>query len=57
VGLIIASVAVKEGVAAWRGDACCASPAAAATASAAGCADRCCAPATTAAGTPDAAAR
>ncbi|MFG1704272.1 cation transporter [Nonomuraea sp. M3C6] len=36
--LVIAGVAVKEGRAAWRGDACCAVPAA----EAGGCADGCC---------------
>jgi divalent metal cation (Fe/Co/Zn/Cd) transporter len=39
--LIIAAVAVKEGRAAWRGDACCTRPAMAA-ASVTGCIDDCC---------------
>jgi divalent metal cation (Fe/Co/Zn/Cd) transporter len=55
VGLVIAGVAVKEGAEAWRGDACCDVPAAAAphttadavSDAAAGCADGCCASAAT----------
>ncbi|MEQ4724027.1 cation transporter [Nonomuraea sp. B19D2] len=45
--LVIAAVAVKEGREAWRGDACCAVPAASASAAAGsgGCADGCCSPA------------
>ncbi|WP_329430282.1 cation transporter [Streptosporangium sp. NBC_01495] len=46
--LVIAAVAVKEGREAWRGDACCAVPAAALSAStvsaAEGCANGCCSP-------------
>ncbi|MEV0236286.1 cation transporter [Nonomuraea sp. NPDC050786] len=44
--LVIAAVAVKEGREAWRGDACCAVPAAPVSASAErdGCADGCCSP-------------
>ncbi|MDP9867621.1 MULTISPECIES: cation transporter [Streptosporangium] len=47
--LVIAAVAVKEGREAWRGDACCAVPAAVPTPSAGavesdGCADGCCSP-------------
>nr|WP_135848958.1 cation transporter [Serinibacter arcticus] len=42
--LVIAAVAVKEGVDAWRGDACCAPTPSSAPAAAHGCADGCCAP-------------
>ncbi|MEV4111542.1 cation transporter [Nonomuraea sp. NPDC049695] len=44
--LVIAAVAVKEGREAWRGDACCAVPAASVSPSAErdGCADGCCSP-------------
>ncbi|WP_420114810.1 cation diffusion facilitator family transporter [Pseudactinotalea sp.] len=48
--LVIAGVAVKEGVAAWRGDACC-TPALNAT-DAAPCDDGCCAPAAVVRNTP-----
>ncbi|MFC7164491.1 hypothetical protein ACFQL5_19565, partial [Aquipuribacter hungaricus] len=39
-GLVIAAVAVKEGVEAWRGDSCC-SPVPSAGADPAGCSDGC----------------
>ncbi|WP_327048317.1 cation transporter [Microbispora sp. NBC_01189] len=48
--LVIAAVAVKEGREAWRGDACCAVPAAtslnAGNDTSGGCSDGCCSPAT-----------
>jgi divalent metal cation (Fe/Co/Zn/Cd) transporter len=48
--LVIAAVAVKEGREAWRGDTCCAVPAATALTTAGedsgGCSDGCCSPAT-----------
>lgn len=50
--LVIAGVAVREGVEAWRGDSCCAPPAALLSGTddvhgaEAGCADGCCAPET-----------
>lgn len=44
--LIIAAVAVKEGREAWRGDACCAVPAAASPSAPGECSDGCCPPAT-----------
>ena len=42
VGLLIAGVAVKEGVEAWRGEGCCAGAPLAGTASYEGCTDGCC---------------
>jgi divalent metal cation (Fe/Co/Zn/Cd) transporter len=46
VGLLIAALAVREGVEAWRGEGCCvSSPLAGATSSDDGCHDECCAPA------------
>lgn len=43
-GLVIAAVAVREGIQAWRGDNCCAVPSdlAIPSAESAGCADHCC---------------
>jgi divalent metal cation (Fe/Co/Zn/Cd) transporter len=57
--LVIAGVAVREGVSAWRGDGCC-SPAAALAGgadAAGGCADGCCTPATVVLAPPTAADR
>jgi hypothetical protein len=42
VGLLIAAVAVKEGLEAWRGEGCCVSDPLAGVAEPAGCADGCC---------------
>ena len=42
VGLLIAGVAVKEGVEAWRGEGCCVADPPAGTASDEGCTDACC---------------
>ncbi|WP_188194774.1 cation transporter [Nonomuraea sp. SYSU D8015] len=44
--LVIAAVAVKEGREAWRGDACCAVPAATSLSAPGGCSGGCCSPAT-----------